>query len=106
MTSSEPEPSPPPPSPSPPAPLPQAALVATTGLQLREPQAAAGSGRPESAGGERAKALAEVQLLDAKERKIAAQRQLIQASEDVRRARAHLLALPCYSLYPPNTPQT
>jgi hypothetical protein len=38
--------------------------------------------------------MAEVQLLDAKERNIAAQRQLIQASEDVRRARAHLLALP------------
>jgi hypothetical protein len=42
--------------------------------------------------GEREKA--EMRLLDAKERKIAAHRLLIQAQEDVRKARAHLLSLP------------
>jgi hypothetical protein len=66
---------------------------AATGLP-RESQAEAG-GRVE---GEGERATAEVKLLDAKERKIAAQRQLIQANEDVRRARAHLLALPSSSL--------
>ncbi len=49
-------------------------------------------GRCAAVEGEREKA--EMLLLDAKERKIAAHRLLIQAQDDVRKARAHLLSLP------------
>jgi hypothetical protein len=84
------------PSPQPPLPAPAQSPApggpVTTTTEAGLSWAEASVGRCEAVEGEREKA--EMRLLDAKERKIAAHRLLIQAQEDVRKARAHLLSLP------------
>lgn len=80
-----------PPQPAPAqSPAPGGPVTTTTEAGLSWAEASVG--RCEAVEGEREKA--EMRLLDAKERKIAAHRLLIQAQEDVRKARAHLLSLP------------